>query len=84
MKARLVRIGNARGIRIPKLLLEQAGLGDEVEIVAQGDALVIRPGHGSRAGWDSAFQRTAQYGDDEMLDRDGPASSHWDENEWRW
>ena len=32
MKARLVRIGNSRGLRLPKPLIEEAGLKDEVEI----------------------------------------------------
>ena len=43
MKSRVVRIGNSRGIRIPKLLLEQTGLRGDVEISADGDTLVIRP-----------------------------------------
>jgi antitoxin (DNA-binding transcriptional repressor) of toxin-antitoxin stability system len=42
MKARIVRIGNSQGIRIPKLLLEQTGLADEVELEVEGDCLVVR------------------------------------------
>jgi antitoxin (DNA-binding transcriptional repressor) of toxin-antitoxin stability system/antitoxin component of MazEF toxin-antitoxin module len=42
MKARIVRIGNSQGIRIPKLLLEQTGLTDEVELEVEGDCLVVR------------------------------------------
>jgi antitoxin component of MazEF toxin-antitoxin module len=43
MKTRIVRIGKSQGVRIPKALLEQAGLSGEVEITAEGNALVIRP-----------------------------------------
>jgi antitoxin component of MazEF toxin-antitoxin module len=32
MKSRIVQIGNSRGIRLPKILLEQAQLADEVEL----------------------------------------------------
>lgn len=42
MKARIVRIGNSQGIRIPKLLLEQTGLSDEVELEVHGASLILR------------------------------------------
>jgi antitoxin MazE len=84
MKSRVVRIGNSRGIRIPKLLLEQTGLRGEVEISADGDTLVIRPAHGPRTGWAAAFQEMARRGDDALLDAIGPTLSSWDENEWEW
>jgi antitoxin (DNA-binding transcriptional repressor) of toxin-antitoxin stability system len=42
MKARIVRIGNSQGIRIPKVLLEQTGLADDVELEVEGDCLVVR------------------------------------------
>jgi virulence-associated protein VagC len=65
-------------------LLEQTGLGDEVEISAEGDALVIRPGRPARAGWAAAFQQMARQGDDELLDDEGPTRSDWEDNEWQW
>lgn len=38
MRSKLVKIGNSRGVRIPKALLEEAELIDEVEIsVVDGD-----------------------------------------------
>lgn len=43
IRTRIVKIGNSQGIRIPKLLLEQSGLGAEVEVNVEGDHLVIRP-----------------------------------------
>ena len=49
MKTRIVRIGNSRGIRIPKPLLDQTGLQGEVEISAADGALIIRAGPASRA-----------------------------------
>jgi antitoxin MazE len=84
MKSRIVPIGNSRGIRIPKLLLEQTGLSGEVEISAQDDALVIRPVKRPRAGWAPAFQKMARRGDDALLDDPAPSLSDWDEGEWQW
>lgn len=82
MKARIVRIGNSRGIRIPKPLIEQTGLRDDVEIVVQGNTLVISPAGRPRAGWDEAFRAMASHGDDQLLDE--PRPTRWDEDEWRW
>src|ERR1700676_3709733 len=68
MKTRIVRIGNSQGLRIPQALLDQTGLSGEVEILAKGDGLVIRPAHKPRAGWAAAFQEMARRGDDALLD----------------
>jgi antitoxin MazE len=80
MKARLVRIGNSRGVRLPKPLIEQAGLGEEVELTVQDGALVIRNAAHPRAGWAEAA-RTAQ-GAGALLD---PAdATRFDAEEWHW
>ena len=84
MKTRIVRIGNSQGIRIPKPLLEQTGLRDEVEVSVQDDALIIRPARKPRAGWADAFQEMARRGDDALLDDAPPSLSSWDEDEWEW
>ena len=84
MKTRIVSIGNSRGIRIPKPLLEQTGLSGEVEIHAQADALVITSVKKPRANWSIAFEKMAQSGDDELLDPAATSLSDWDEDEWEW
>jgi antitoxin MazE len=84
MKTRIVRIGNSRGVRIPKPLLEQTGLRDEVEIAAVDNSLVIRPGRKPREGWATAFQEMARRGDDALIDDVAPTLSAWDKDEWEW
>jgi antitoxin MazE len=84
MKTRIVAIGNSRGIRIPKPLLEQTGLSGEVELHVEDGALVIRPVKRPRAGWATAFQEMARRGDDALLDDAAPSLSGWDEGEWEW
>jgi antitoxin MazE len=84
MKTRIVAIGNSQGIRIPKPLLEQAGLSGEVEISAEDGALVIRPAKRPRASWAAAFQEMARRDDDTLLDDVSPGLSTWDEGEWEW
>ena len=41
VKSRIVKIGNSRGVRIPKPILEQLALSEEVELSVRGDQLVI-------------------------------------------
>jgi len=84
MKTRIVRIGNSRGVRIPKPLLEQAGLGGDVQIRVEGRRLVIEPARRPRAGWAAAFREMAKRGDDALLDDVPPAATKWDEEEWEW
>jgi len=84
MKARIVRIGNSKGIRIPKPLIEQTGLGDEVTIEAEGNRLVICAARHPRQGWAEAFQAMAAAGDDRLLDGDASTSLDWDRREWQW
>lgn len=84
MKARIVRIGNSQGIRIPNPLLEQSGLRGEVELEVRANQIIIRAAEPSRAGWDAAFQAMAKAGDDALLDPEAAGSPPWDEKEWEW
>jgi len=81
MKTRLVRIGNSRGLRLSKPLIEQLGLDDEIDIRAEGGALVIRPARVVRAGWAEAAARLAA-SDDAPLD--AGVATRFDAEEWEW
>lgn len=81
MKAKLVRIGNSRGVRLPKAVIRQCGLGDDVTLEVEKGRVVIRPvARPPRAGWEAAFRDMAAAGDDRAMDL--PASQ-WDRSEWR-
>jgi len=84
IRTRLIKIGNSRGLRLPKTLLEQAGLEQDVEVEAQDGQLVIRATAHPRAGWDTAFQAMADTGDDGLFDAGAPTTPAWDETEWQW
>jgi len=83
MKTKIVRIGNSQGVRIPKPLLEETGLQDDVEIRVEDHSLVISAAHLPRSEWEANFQAMAAHGDDALLD-EGPILSEWDEDEWEW
>ena len=79
MRARLVQIGNSRGLRLAKPLLAEAGLTDEVEIRAQAGALIITAVQSPRAGWAEA---AAKYGPSKLIDP--PSNTKFDDAEWAW
>lgn len=82
MKTRLVRIGNSRGIRLPKLVIEEAGLSDEVELRVRPGAIVIAPATGPRAEWAKAARRLRERGGDGLLESVTP--TWFDEHAWTW
>ena len=82
MKTRIVRIGNSQGVRIPKPLIEEAGLPDEVELRAEGGRIVISPATEPRAGWAEAAAAAHARGEGHALD--APTSTRFDEEEWVW
>jgi antitoxin MazE len=84
IKSRIIKMGNSRGVRIPKPILEQLALGEEVELSVQGDQLVIRPGKRPRSGWEEQLERLAERGDDRLLDAEVESSTKWDQDEWEW
>jgi antitoxin MazE len=83
VRAKVVRIGNSRRIRLPKGLLEQVGLGEMVELDVQDGVLTVRPVKDPRAGWADAFREMAEHGDNELIDGEWPATD-FDETEWEW
>lgn len=82
LKTQIVKIGNSRGIRIPKLLIDQAGFGKEVEISIQRDGILIRPAKHPRAGWEEQAKAMHENGDDVLLD--GYVPTEFDKSEWQW
>ena len=84
MKSKIVKIGNSRGVRIPKPLLEQLGLGEEVQIQVENNRLVISPVERIRAGWGAAFQEMSARGDDALFDPDAPLPTQWEKDDWEW
>lgn len=81
VKARIVAIGNSQGVRIPKPLLEHAGLGGEVELHAENGRIVIAAARRARAGWAEAAAQLHARADDGLIGTPAPA---FDAEEWEW
>ena len=85
MITKVIKIGNSRGIRIPKSIIDQSGLKNEVELEVKDDKIIIKAVSKMRENWDSAFQKMSQNNDDILLDeKELNDQSKWDKEEWVW
>jgi antitoxin MazE len=82
MRTRLVRIGNSRGIRLPKSLIAQAGLTEEVELRVEDGTIILEPTTSARSGWAEAAKELRERDEDLLLDPITP--THFDDKEWKW
>lgn len=84
LKVKIIKIGNSKGIRLPKAIIDQYQLKDEAAVETREDGLVIRPLDNPRAGWEASFKKMLQADDDRLLDTDSGTETEWDEKEWEW
>ncbi|MBW2335964.1 MAG: AbrB/MazE/SpoVT family DNA-binding domain-containing protein [Deltaproteobacteria bacterium] len=84
MRARIIKIGNSQGIRIPKPLLEQLKIKEDVDIEVEKNQIIVRPVSNPRIGWDNAFRKMAENDDDILIDGEQTLTQTWDETEWQW
>jgi antitoxin MazE len=66
VRTRLINIGNSKGVRLPKAIIEQAGLTTELEMEVSADAVVIRSARQTRQGWASAAAACREAGEDQL------------------
>jgi antitoxin MazE len=83
MRTELVRIGNSRGIRIPKALIDQCGFTETVEVRIERDCLIISPERKPRQSWGEAFRASGSAATDELM-LETVESNDFDREEWRW
>ena len=85
MRAKLISIGNSKGIRLPRAVIQQCGLGEEIELEVKKEGLLVKPVRQLREGWEESFRQMHENGDDVLLDeKDAHAETDWDRTEWTW
>ena len=70
MEVSVIKIGNSKGIRLSKTLLDKYNIRDTVEVILEKGQIVIKPISIPRKGWEKAFKKMAENGDDRMLIND--------------
>lgn len=82
MKAKIISIGNSKGIRIPKILLKQFNIHDQVELETEEEGIVIKPAKSKpREGWDKAFKLMHEKIEDFLLIDE---KTNFDTEGWEW
>jgi len=82
VNTKIVRIGNSQGVRIPRPLLDEAGLEGDVRLSVTEEGILIESLSGPRDGWVEAAALLRVQEDAGLLDE--PLSTEWDESEWVW
>lgn len=67
MEVSLIKIGNSRGIRLSKTLLEKYNFRDKVELILEQEFIILKPASKPRKGWEEAFKEMNEQGDDQLL-----------------
>jgi antitoxin MazE len=70
MEVSVVRIGNSKGIRLSKTLLERYNIKDTVDLILEKGQIILRPLSTPRKGWEKAFKEMNENGDDRLLFND--------------
>lgn len=67
MEIPIINIGNSKGIRIPKTILEQYKITDRVELIFEKGRIILKAKNEPRQGWDEAFKAMRADCEDELL-----------------
>ena len=67
MDISIIPIGNSKGIRLSKTLLEKYNITDKVELILEKDYIILKPKSEPRNGWEKAFKKIHENGDDKLL-----------------
>ncbi|MCB1023221.1 MAG: AbrB/MazE/SpoVT family DNA-binding domain-containing protein [Acidobacteria bacterium] len=84
MKTQIVKIGNSKGLRIPKALLEECSLSGDVELEIRSEGLLIKPAKTPRLNWENAFKTMSDNDEDELLVENNEAATTFEKEKWRW
>lgn len=82
MKTQIIKIGNSKGIRIPKALIEQSNLDGEVELIVVDEGLLIKSSDKPRTNWEKAFKEMSENDEDELIIKD--SSNNFEKENWQW
>jgi antitoxin MazE len=81
MEIPVITIGNSKGIRLPKAILDQYDIKESIEIILEKGRIILKPTSTPRKGWEKAFKLMSENGDDQLIIDD--VFSDEDFEEWK-
>ena len=82
MEVSIIKIGNSKGFRLSKTILERYNITDKMELILEKEQIILRPSPEPRKGWDNAFQKMHENNDDQLLLDDVFEDDNFDE--WKY
>ena len=70
MNISVISIGNSKGIRLTKTVLEKYNITDTLELILEKDCIVLKPQNEPRKDWDKAFKKMHEQGEDSLIIND--------------
>ena len=79
MEISIIKIGNSKGFRLPKTILEKYNISDKIELILEKGQIILKPISEPRKGWDKAFKKMNKEGDDQLFFDDVFEDENFDE-----
>jgi antitoxin MazE len=79
MELSIIKIGNSKGLRLTKSILDRYKIKDKVEVIFEKGQIILKPISEPRKGWDKAFKNMHKHGDDHLLMNDVFEDENFDE-----
>lgn len=79
MELSIIKIGNSKGFRLTKTILDRYNITDKIELILEKEQIILRSISEPRKGWDKAFQKIHEYGNDQSLLHDVYEGENFDE-----
>ncbi len=70
MELSIIKIGNSKGFRLSKTIIEKYNIRDKVEIILEKGYIILKPIQSPRKGWEKAFKEMNENNDDQLLFND--------------
>jgi antitoxin MazE len=67
MELSIINIGNSKGIRLSKTILEKYNISDKIELILEKGYIIIKPKTEPRKNWEKAFKKMSEEKDDQLL-----------------
>ncbi|MGB5244614.1 MAG: AbrB/MazE/SpoVT family DNA-binding domain-containing protein [Lutimonas sp.] len=70
METSIIKIGNSKGLRLSKTILEKYNIKDKVELILEKGQIILKPIVSPRKNWEKEFKKMSENGDDKLLMND--------------
>lgn len=67
METAIIKIGNSKGLRLSKTILEKYNIQDKIELILEEEQIILKPIAKPRQNWAKEFKKMNEKGDDQLM-----------------